>query len=322
MNKLESTANATEGDTTMRFFTATALAALIAAPALAEGWKDDYQVLKFGILSSENEQDRLMRNEPLRIYLEDMLGVQVEIFTAGNYDGVIQAIAADQIEIARLGSSAYAAAYTATDGGVIPTLTTLAKDGSTGYYSIVVTRCDSGITSLEDAKGKVHAFADPDSTSGYAVPYFNMIEREGFKPEDHFGTVTFSGSHEAGVTGVVNGTFDTAATYQDNDAAGIYQRMEEKGMIEPGLVCKIWESPEITSGPWTFRKNLPEALIEEVSAAIESFPTADPEGYKLYSSFTEDDPNPEIGFTRVDSERYQWIVDMRAWIKEQRRSGS
>ncbi len=43
-----------------------------------------------------------MRNEPLRIYLEDTLGVQVEIFTAGNYDGVIQAIAADQIEIARL----------------------------------------------------------------------------------------------------------------------------------------------------------------------------------------------------------------------------
>jgi ABC-type phosphate/phosphonate transport system substrate-binding protein len=79
-------------------------------------------------------EDRLMRNEPLRAYLEDKLGVEVEIFTAGNYDGVIQAIAADQIEIARFGSSSYAAAYTATDGGVVPTLTTLKKDGSTGYY--------------------------------------------------------------------------------------------------------------------------------------------------------------------------------------------
>lgn len=303
----------------MRFITATALAALIAAPALAEGWKDDYQVLKFGILSGENEKDRLMRNEPLRAYLAKELGVEVEIFTAGNYDGVIQAIAADQIEIARFGSSSYAAAYTATDGGVVPTLTTQKKDGSTGYYSVVVTRCDSGIKTLEDAKGKVHAFADPDSTSGYAVPYFNMVEREGFKPEDFFGTVTFSGSHEAGVTGVVNGTFDTAATYQNNDADGVYQRMERKGMIEEGEVCKIWESPEITSGPWTFRKNLPEQLIEDVTAAIEAFPAADPEGYKLYSSFTEADPNPDTGFTRVDSDRYQWIVDMRAWIKKQRR---
>lgn len=306
----------------MRFITATALAALVAAPALAEGWKDDYQVLKFGILSGENEKDRLQRNEPLRAFLENELGVEVEIFTAGNYDGVIQAIAANQIEIGRFGSSSYAAAYTATDGGVVPTLTTLKKDGTTGYYSIVVTRCDSGIKNLEDAAGKVHAFADPDSTSGYAVPYFNMVNGEGFKPEDHFGSVTFSGSHEAGVSGVYNGTFDTAATYMNNPENSVYTRMENKGMIEPGQICTIWESPEITSGPWTFRKNLPEALIEDVTAAIEAFPEADPEGYKMYSSFDPDDANPSVGFQRVDHDRYQWIVDMRAWIRDQRRSGS
>lgn len=306
----------------MRFITATAFAALIAAPALAEGWKDDYQVLKFGILSGENEKDRLMRNEPLRVYLEDQLGVTVEIFTAGNYDGVIQAIAADQIEIARFGSSSYAAAYTATDGQVVPTLTTLKKDGATGYQSIVISRCDSGINSLADAKGKVHAFADPDSTSGYAVPYYNMVNVEGFKPEEYFGTVTFAGSHEAGVTGVVNGTFDTAATYQNSETRNVFTRMVNKGMIEEGVVCKIWTSPEITSGPWTFRKNLPEELIEDVTAAIESFPEADPEGYKLYSSFDPADENPDAGFVRVNAERYQWIVDMRDWIKDQRRSGS
>ncbi|WP_300436632.1 phosphate/phosphite/phosphonate ABC transporter substrate-binding protein [uncultured Mameliella sp.] len=306
----------------MRFLTTTALVALIAAPALADGWKDDYQVVKFGILSGENEQDRLMRNEPLRVYLEETLGVKVEIFTAGNYDGVIQAIAADQIEVARFGSSSYAAVYTATDGGVVPTLTTIKQDGSTGYYSVVVTRCDSGIKSLEDAEGKVHAFADPDSTSGYAVPYFNFITKEGFTPEEFFRQITFSGSHEAGVTGVVNGIFDTASTYQNNDADGVYQRMVDKRMIDADVVCKVWESPEITSGPWTFRNNLPEDMIEDITAAIEAFPTADPEGYKLYSSWTADNPNPDAGFTRVDHDRYQWIVDMRSWIKEQRRSGS
>jgi phosphonate transport system substrate-binding protein len=306
----------------MRFLTTTALVALLATPALAEGWKDDYQVIKFGILSGENEKDRLMRNEPLRVYLEEALGVEVEIFTAGNYDGVIQAIAANQIEVARFGSSSYAAAYTATDGGVVPTLTTIKKDGNTGYNSIVVTRCDSGIKSLADAKGKVHAFADPDSTSGYAVPYWNMVNKEGFKPEEHFGTVTFGGSHEADVTGVVNGTFDTASTYQNNEDTSVVTRMEAKGMIDEGVVCKIWTSPEITSGPWTFRNNLPADMIEEITAAIEAFPAADEEGFKLYSSFDPEDANPTVGFTRVDTERYQWIVDMRQWIKEQRRSGS
>ena len=303
----------------MRTIIIAALAASVAMPAFADDWRKDYSVIKFGILSGENEKDRLMRNEPLRAHLQETLGVEVEIFTAGNYDGVIQAIAADQIEVARFGSSSYAAAYTATNGGVIPTLTTLKHDGTTGYYSIVVSRCDSGIETLADAEGKVHAFADPDSTSGYAVPYFNMVEREGFVPEEFFSAVPFSGSHEAGVSGVAQGTFDTAATYQNNDADGVYQRMVDKGMIEDGVVCKIWESPEITSGPWTFSANLPEAMIEDVTAAIEGFPAADPEGYKLYSSWTEDDPNPDAGFKRVNHERYQWIVDMRAWLREQRR---
>lgn len=304
----------------MRFLTTTALCTLIAAPAFAE-WREDYAVLKFGVLSGENEQDRIARYTPLEEYLEAELGVEVEIFTAGNYDGVIQALAADQIEIARLGSSSYAAAYTATDGGVVPVLTDIKKDGTTGYYSIVVTRCDSGIKNLEDAAGKVHAFADPDSTSGYAVPYWNMVNKEGFVPEEHFGTVTFGGSHEADVQGVFNGTFDTASTYQNNDVNGIYQRMEAKGMIEPGQICKIWESPEITTGPWTFRSNLPAELIEEVTVAIEGFPEADPEGFKLYASYDPEDDNNKVGFTRVDTERYQWIVDMRAWIKDQRRGG-
>jgi phosphonate transport system substrate-binding protein len=302
----------------MKLLTTTALAALIAAPAFAD-WKDDYQVVKFGILSGENEQDRLMRNEPIREYLEEKLGVKVEIFTAGNYDGVIQAMAADQIEIARFGSSSYAAAYTATDGGVVPTLVEMKKDGNTGYRSIVVTRCDSGIESLDDAKGKVHAFADPDSTSGYAVPYFNMVEKIGLDPKTYFSAIPFSGSHEAGVSGVVNGTFDTASTYENNEIDGIYQRMEDKGMIEKDVVCKIWESPEITTGPWTFRKNLPAEMIEEVTAAIEGFAEADPEGFKVYSSFDPADPNPDTGYQRVDHERYQWIVDMRQWLKDQRR---
>ena len=103
----------------MRFITATALAALVAAPAMAADWKEDYQVLKFGILSGENEKDRIARYTPFEQYLEKELGVEVEIFTAGNYDGVIQAIAADQIEFAFFGSSSYAAAYTAPTAKLI-----------------------------------------------------------------------------------------------------------------------------------------------------------------------------------------------------------
>ena len=303
----------------MRLLTTTALIAITTATAAMADWREDYQTLRFGILSSENEADRIQRYEGLRSYLSEALGVEVEIFTAGNYDGVIQALAADQIEIARFGSSSYAAAYTATDGGVVPFLTDQKANGSSGYYSVLVTRCDSGIESLADAEGKVMAFADPNSTSGYAVPFFNLVEREGISPDTYFAATPFSGSHEAGVQGVVNGTFDVAATYRNNEADGIVKRMERKDMIDTGVVCTIWESPQITSGPWTARANLPEEMVADIKDAIMAVPEADQAAYRDFTSFDPSDDNPDVGFLEVDHERYQWIVDMRQWLRDQRR---
>ena len=250
----------------MRFLTATALIALTANGAFAADWKEDYQVLKFGILSGENEKDRIARYTPFEEYLEQELGVEVEIFTAGNYDGVIQAMAADQIEFAFFGSSSYAAAYTATEGGVEPLLSRLQNDGSTGYFSIIVTRCDSGLNDLASLEGKVLAFADPDSTSGYAVPYFNLSKE--VDPKTYFSAIPFSGAHEAGVVGVVNGTFDAAATHMTNETNGIIPRMVTKGMIDEGVACPIWKSPEITSGPFTARANLPDSLKQDMKQAV------------------------------------------------------
>jgi phosphonate transport system substrate-binding protein len=302
----------------MRLITAAALAAFVAAPAVAQDWKQDYQIVKFGILSGENEKDRIRRYTPLEAYLEKELGVEVEIFTAGNYDGVIQALAADQIEFAFFGSSSYAAAYTATNGGVRALLTSQNKSGRTGYYSIIVTRCDSGITSLDDLKGKTLAFADPDSTSGYAVPYFNLVQ-QGYDPTTYFGAIPFSGSHEAGVQAVYNGTFDAAATYEDTDLAGVYQRMEAKGMIDKGQICRIWKSPEITSGPLAARNNLPEGLVAAMTDAVMKFPDADREAFNAQTGFDPADEDPTVGYFLVDHDRYQWIIDMRAWLRKQRR---
>ncbi|AMY70583.1 phosphonate ABC transporter substrate-binding protein [Frigidibacter mobilis] len=292
-----------------------ALAALIALPAIAQDWKTDYRIVRFGVLSGENESDRVARYTPFQNYLEKTLGVDVEIFTAGNYDGVIQALAADQIEFSFLGSSAYAAAYTETEGGVIPLLTSLQNDGSTGYYSVLVVRCDSGLKSVDDLKGKTLAFADPDSTSGYNVPYYNLVQ-QGYQPEEFFAAIPFSGSHEAGVAGVANGQFDAAATYINNEKNGIPQRMETKGMIKEGEVCVIWTSPEITSGPFTARANLPQGLIDDMKAAVMAAPTAAPEAFKEMTGGAD---STQQGYAEVNHDRYQWIIDMRDWFKANRK---
>ena len=160
-----------------------------------------------------------------------------------------------------------------------PLLASIDEDGATGYYSIVTVRCDSGYKSLDDLKGKVLAFADPDSTSGYAVPYFNLVQ-QGYDPKTYFSAIPFSGSHEFGVQGVETKQYDAAATYENSDVDGIYQRMVQKGMIPEGDICSIWKSPEITNGPLAARTNLPQDLIDAMTQTVIDYPTKDPEAFK------------------------------------------
>lgn len=300
----------------MKIFAAALLTTTAALPAMAQDWKEDYRILRIGVTSAENESDRMARWEPWRDYLAETLGVEVEIYTAGSYDGIVQALAAGQIEFASLGSSAYAAAWTETEGGVRPILASQEQDGSTGYYSVIAVRCDAGYDSLDDLKGKVLAFADPDSTSGYAVPNYNLVQ-QGYDPASFFRATPFSGSHEAGVQGVVNGQFDAAATYINNEVNGIPQRMVAKGMIGEGEICWIWQSPEITNGPVTVRSNLPDALVEAVKQAYLRAPEDAPEAFQ---SINGAELSTAQGFVEVDHDRYQWIVEMRDWLKSQRRS--
>ena len=99
---------------------------------------------------------------------------------------------------------------------------------------------------------------------------------------------------------------------------GVPQRMEAKGMIPKGEICRIWQSPEITNGPFTARKNLPVDLIQEMRAVVKATPEKAPDVYK---EMTGGDVSTDKGYVEVDHQRYQWIVDMREWLKKQRRAG-
>lgn len=114
----------------------------------------------------------------------------------------------------------------------------------------------------------------------------------------------------------MNGTFDAAATYETNETNGIVVRMVTKGMIEEGQACKIWTSREITSGPLAARTNLPQGLIDAMKTAVMEIPEKGPEAFKEMSGGVD---ITQMGWIEVDHERYQWIVDMRDWLKNERR---
>lgn len=301
---------------TRRFLiTATAAAVCMGAGAATAGdWRTKYPELTLGVITSENEADRIARYKPVREYLERELGVSIKWRTATDYAGIIEGVKAGKIEIARFGPASYAKAWMVTGGKVVPMVGELDKNGNFGYHAVVVVRADSPFKSIDDLKGKKLAFADPNSTSGHQAPRFFMTEA-GYDPDAFFGETGFSGSHENSVMAVLNGTYDAAATWWRDETRSNPKRMEDKGMIEPGQWRVIWKSPKLPASPWAMSTKLPEGMRADVQNVLYHMKDKDPHAWQ---SLTD---GKASGYRKVTHEDYEGIVRMIKANLAKRRTG-
>ncbi len=145
-------------------------------------WAQQIPQLRIGILGGENEADRQARYGGYGRLLEETFGIPVRLFQASDYSGVVQAFAGRHIEMASMSPAAYAAAWMESNGNVEPFLVTQERDGSTSYVAVMYVRADSGITSLEQMRGRSMAWADPNSASGFLIPRA-ALRQAGINPE-------------------------------------------------------------------------------------------------------------------------------------------
>jgi len=290
-----------------KLLTATALVALTATSAFAQEIKE----FNIGILGGENAQDRLTSNECFRAKIEAELGVPVKVFTPADYDGVIQGLLGGTLDYAWLGASAYAKVYLTDPEAVEVKLTKQNVDGSTGYYAIGFTRKDTGITSMDEAKGKVFAFADPNSTSGYLVPGAELAAKYG-DLKSYFSEVKMSGGHEQTIVGVANGDFDAGVSWadglgnwEDGYNSGAFRKAADAGLVDMSNLVEIWRSTLIPEGPMVVRKALPQDVKDKVTELTANIWETDPEcAYAVAAGEAKD-------FVPVEHKAYDGILAAR-----------
>ena len=276
-------------------------------------WAEQVPVIRVGLMGGENEADRLSRFDGLRRLLEETFRVQVRLMPASDYAGVMQALSAKQIEFAALGPSVYAAAWIDTDGGVEPILTVEQVDGSTSYISVMLVRADSGITNLEQMRGRSLAWADANSASGYLIPRFEL-RRAGIGVEtgQYFGRTGFGGGHEQAVVAMLQRQFDAAMTWasglgdiNEGFSRGNTRAMVEKGMLRMSDVRIIWQSRPIQNGPITMRTDLPAAFREDIIRFYLALPRTNPAVFEQIARGTG------AGFREARHADYEVFVEMR-----------
>lgn len=287
---------------------ALAIATALASAASAE---DAIKEFNIGILGGENAQDRMTNLECFRAKVEAELGVPTKLFTPADYDGVIQGLLGGTLDFAWLGASGYAKTYLTNPEAVDVMLTKQNTDGTTGYYSIGFARVDSGIKSMEDAKGKVFAFADPNSTSGYLVPGAELAAKYG-KLEDYFKEVKMSGGHEQSIVGVANGDFDAGVAWadglgnwEDGFNSGAFRKAADAGLVDMSKIQEIWRSKLIPEGPMVLRKTLPQDVKDKMFTMLDTMWQTDPQcAYNVAAGEAKD-------FVPVKHEDYLGIIAAR-----------
>lgn len=289
-------------------FAATALLALAANAGAA-----DLKEFRIGIIGGENEADRLRNFKCLSDKMPAAIGVEkVSFFPAADYDGVIQGLLGGTLDQAELGASGYAKIYLADPKAVEPMLTTVQTDGSMGYYSIMVARKNSGMTKVQDMKGKKLGFADPDSTSGYLIPNVTLPEAIGAPVKEFFGSTGFGGGHENLVLEVLNGTFDAGTTFgsgvgafKDGYTSGNLRKMVDKGAVNMDDLVELWKSPLIPNGPLVVRSTLDAGIKAKFKDFMMNLPKTDP------ACFAAIEGGNFKGFTEVNVDFYKPIIDAR-----------
>jgi len=231
---------------------------LLSAPALVRA---QTKLVRVGLIPSEDSRAMLESSAQLLAALQKNLGITVQGFVASDYNGVIEAMRSNHVDVAYLGPFSYVLGTTVAAIEAFATAET-AKSSRSFYRSQIIARKDSGISDWKGLKGRTFAFVDPSSTSGHLFPKAGLMKL-GFDPEKDFGRVLFTGSHDANALAVANKRVD-AATIADR----ILDAAVQKKLVDRADLQVVWESDPIPESPTCWRKNLPEELKANIKSAF------------------------------------------------------
>lgn len=247
-----------------------------------------------GVIPAQTEGEMQTAMDKLQTILSEELGREVEIEVYPDYNGVVESMNYDQIDMAYLGPLTYVIAEANSNAKAI---ITQLVDGEPFYNAYVITHTDNPATSLDELlenPGEVQfAFGDPNSTSGSLIPSIELQDRGVYESEqeNQFETVRFTGSHDATALAVQNKQVDAGAI----DSA-IYNQLLESGKIDGEQLKIIWKSEPLFQYPWAVLESTDDetvAKLREAFLAIE-----DPEILDAFGA---------TGFTEATNADYESI---------------
>ncbi len=189
------------------------------------------------------------------------IGMKTRIVISKDYNSLGTSIRDGVLDGGWFSPMAYTDACKVTPLEPVATPKVNGKDYYNGY---IITRADSGISEISDLRGKDFGYVDKASASGYLYADYS-IKQAGLVPERDLGHITFAGSHDNVIKGVLAGDFAAGATY--NEA---FEKAQKNG-IDTSKLRIISKTGNIQKDAIAFSKKLSPELLDKISKAFVGF---------------------------------------------------
>ncbi len=248
------------------------------------------EVERFGVvpLKSPAEMHRMFK--PLAQYLSERLNKKIDLKVAIDFNSAIKDIGTGNTSICYMTPSTYIRAH--MDYGVRVVLKAL-RNGKGYHHSVIFTRADSGITRVEDLKGRSFAFGDPESTSSHIVPRY-MLKEAGIELSDLL-FYNYLGHHDDVVKAVLEGQYDAGAVMES-----VAEEYKDRGL----KIIKY--SEEIPEFNICVTKDFPDDELRMLIDAFLSISETDPVGLGILKAI---DPH-YTGFAEASDDDYAFVKEI------------
>ncbi|WP_100640336.1 phosphate/phosphite/phosphonate ABC transporter substrate-binding protein [Marinobacter salexigens] len=200
--------------------------------------------------------------QPFIDHLSDVTGRDVRFFAVQSNSAQVEAMRSGRLHIA--GFSTGPTPFAVNLAGAVPFALMGSDSGQFGYSLQVFTHVDSDIHEITDLKGKRVAHTSPTSNSGNQAPRA-LFPEMGIVPGDDY-EISFSGSHDQSMLGVVAKDYDAAPV-----ASEVVERMAARGLYDTDDVRLVWESDRFPTTSYNHAHNLHPDLVEKIREAFYTF---------------------------------------------------
>lgn len=168
---------------------------------------DKGHTLRVAVSAMVSPKETFSNYRMLLDYLGKKLDYKIQLIQRKTYTEINELFLKGKVDLAFICSGPYA---TGKKKYGFEALATPIIRGKPFYYSYLIVNKHSSIKSLEDLKGRVFAFTDPESNTGALIPTY-WLAQKGETPESFFKSINYTYSHDNSILAVAKSLVDGAA---------------------------------------------------------------------------------------------------------------